>query len=398
VRVLILSKEGVGASIAYKLSLEGHSVDLWIEDGAYKDTLKGYVNRPDSWRPLTVSADLVLSDSAGFSKYGEVFGRLGKPMIGFNLVGDVLELNYRKGAEALNKVGIKTPAYLEAETVSEALQLDWQSDNGYVVNVYGEDYICQTEEIYNWVLSKLKPSDSVYVYENLKTDKTVEVYIEGWFNGINWVEPFNQTLCIEDGAIVMPVDKMNKLIKSTIFRLTPVLSLAGYRGPVSLKCIVTETDVYVVCIKCSFNDESIDALMTGLTEPVGAFLFDISTGVKKQMNLAKSVAGFDFLGSSEVCVEYEKDEDNKGLPICGLTDQDMKFTYLYHVYKGQSCIYATGADDHLLTATAFGRSVKEVQHRINKLGKNIKSLEVYYADNFNDADRDINLLKEWGWI
>ncbi len=80
-RVLIISKEGDGAGIAYKLTKEGHHVYLWIEDKHYKDSLKGYVNRPDSWRPLAASADLVLFDMVWYSEHKELFQRLGKPTL-----------------------------------------------------------------------------------------------------------------------------------------------------------------------------------------------------------------------------------------------------------------------------------------------------------------------------
>lgn len=396
-RVLILSKEGHGAGIAHRLSKEGHHVDLWIEDKEYKDTLKGFVERPDSWRPVAALADLVISDCAGYNKYAEVFGRLGKPMLGLNPVGDVLDLDYTKFNEALNKVGVKTPAFTIFKTPQEAQSLPWEAEAGYVVHTgYNEVKVCETEGLYKWVLSTLPPKDTVLVTENLKTDNTVMVSIEGWFNGISWIEPFNYTVYTKGASITLPMDKISKLVKATTFRLAPLLSRSSYRGPISLKCVVSEGEVYTVGVRGGFNKKSIESLMTGLTEPIGAFLFDTATGIKKQMSLAKSTAGFDFLGSVRVCSEY--DDNGKDMPICGMTDQDLKFTYFHNVYKDSPCIRFTGADEHIITATAFGRSVKEVQHRINKLTGNIKALDTYYKDNLSPLDRDIELLKEWSWL
>lgn len=397
-KVLILSKSGDGAGIAYKLFKEGHHVDLWIEDRKLKDTLKGFVGRPESWRPIAATADLVLSDCAGYSKYAEIFGRLGKPMIGFNPVGDVLELDYKKRIDALHKVGIETPPYEVFNNPKEALQLSWDSPTGYNICSYDsyEDILCETEEIYKWALSQINQNTEVIVTQNLLSDESVEVYVEGWFNGINWIEPFSYAVCSHEASVLIPTDRLNKLIKATVFRLSPILSRAGYRGPISIECVVTKDKVYATEVECSFNDDYMDAFMTGLTEPVGAFLFDVATGLKKQISLAKGTAGFDFLGSVEIC--RDDPESGKDMPVCGLNDQDLKFTYFYNMYKDSSCPRFTGADDLLMTATAFGRSVKEVQHRINKLCKNIKAVDIYYKTSLGDIDRGIELLKEWSWI
>lgn len=425
-RVLIVSKEGDGAGIAYKLTCEGHYVDLWIEDSHYKDCLKGYVHRPDSWRPVVAKADLVLCDMVGYSKYADIFRRLGKPVLCCNPVGDVLELNRQKGMEAFHKLGINTPPSQSFNSIQEAEKLEWKNETGYVLKAdgnldCGKTYLCETEEIYKWALSTLKDANKILVQELIPKEDSVEVSTEGWFNGIDFVEPFNHTFeekhhmpggigkmhgC--SGNIVIPVLKPTPLVKATTMRFALILSKAGYRGPVDVNCIVTKDKVYALELTCRFGFDAFEALMTGLTESVGGFLFDVATGIKKQMSLSRNASGYDYLSAVRVhrdpypmCKPDEIKEPDKGMPICGLNEQDMKFVYLCDVYRNKEDeqIKYAASDGVVLKATSFGRSVKEAQHRVYKLCKNIKAIDVAYANDIgNRVDKDIERLKEWGWL
>ena len=141
--------------------------------------------------------------------------------------------------------------------------------------------------------------------------------------------------------------------------------------------------------------------MTGLNEPIGGFFFDVATGIKKTMDIRK-----DYLIAVRVSRDpypYAKPADlkepDKGMPICGLTPLDMKFTYLCDVYKNGEQLKYAASDGVVLKATAFGRTVKEAQHRVYKICKNIKAIDIAYANDIGDrVDHDMNLLKEWGWL
>jgi len=420
-RVLILSKNGNGASMAYKLSKEGHTVDMWCDDPHYKDALKGYVGRPNSWRPLLPAADLVICDMVGFSKYAELFQRMGKPILCCNPIADILELDRKRGEEAFHRLGINTPPSQDFKSVEDAAKLKWVNETGYVVkgsgNIdTGKTYLCATEELYQWALTTMKDATDVVVQELIPKEGSVEVSTEGWFNGIDFIHPFNHTFeekhylpgdigkmtgCA--GNVVIPLEKPSKLCRDTVMRFKPILAKAGYRGPIDVNCIVTKDKVYALELTCRFGYDALEALMTGLNEPVGSFLFDVATGIKKSMDIR-----YDFLIAVRVSRDpypyakpYEIKEPDKGMPICGLTDLDLKFTYLSDVYKepGSNQMLYAASDGVVLRATAFGRSVKEAQHRVYKICKNIKAIDIAYANDIGDrVDKDIALLREWGWL
>lgn len=418
-RVLILSKEADGASIAYKLSKEGHHVDFWVENKEYKNNLLGFVNRPASWRPLVASADLVVCDMVGFSQYASMFQRLGKPTLCCNAVLDALELNRHNGMEAFNRLGINTPVTFTFSSVSEAKKLNWTNDAGYVIKVsgnldVGKTYLCETEELYQWALSTIPPNSDLIIQELIPKDDSVEISTEGWFNGVDWIYPFNHTFEEKQylsgnigkmtgcsGNVVLPVEGSNKLIEETIMKFKPLLTKAGYRGPLDINCIVTKDKLYALELTCRFGYDAIDALITGLNEPLGALLFDTATGIKKSMDIRT-----EFLIAVRVtrdpypyCTPADVDEPDKGMPICGLNDTDMKFTYLCDVYKDGDTLRYAASDGVILKATAFGRSVKEAQHRAYKICNNIKAIDIAYRNDIGDrVERDLKLLRDWSWL
>ena len=165
--------------------------------------------------------------------------------------------------------------------------------------------------------------------------------------------------------------------------------------------LVTKEKVYALELTCRFGFDAFEALMTGLNEPVGSFLFDTATGIKKSMDIRS-----DFLIAVRVTRDpypyakpSEVKESDKGMPICGLNETDMKFTYLCDVYKEEDDLKYAASDGVILKATAFGRSVKEAQHRVYKICNNIKAIDIAYRTDIGDrVDNDLKLLREWGWL
>jgi len=321
--------------------------------------------------------------------------------------------------QAFNKLGIETPPSQDFKSPEDAAKLKWVNDAGYVVKASGnldcgKTYVCKTEELYQWALTTMKGMTDIVVQECIPKECSVEISTEGWFNGIDFIHPFNHTFeekhylpgdigkmtgCA--GNVVLPLERPSRLVKETVMRFKPILSKAGYRGPIDINCIVTKDKAYALELTCRFGFDAFEALMTGLNEPVGAFLFDVATGVKKDMALRN-----DFLITVRVtrdpypyCKPADLDEPDKGMPICGLTETDLKFTYLCDVYKDGDQIKYAASDGVVLKATAFGRSVKEAQHRVYKICKNIQAIDIAYCNDIGDrVDKDIALLREWGWL
>lgn len=421
-RILILSKFGDGLTIAYKLVMEGHHVDIWIEDKRYKHDLENIVGRPKEWRPLLTKADLIICDMVGFSQYQDLFQKLGKPFIGANPVADVMELDRLRGLETFKRAGINQPEYWHFKSPKECVSsLDsiW-SDEGLVLKPFGnidvgKTYLCETKDLAIWALSTYPTSSELIVQRLIPKENSVEISTEGWFNGREFITPFNHTLeekyhmvgnvgkmtgCMGNLVFTTPGDK---LVNSTVKLLEPMLKKAGYKGPIDINAIVTKDKVYGLELTCRFGYDAIEALMQGLREPVANLLFETAIGSKKSMDISS-----DYLMCVRVArdpyptspSDLDKSEQDLGMPIMGLSAKDMPHVYLCDVYLDDDGTIRYGAADGLiLKATSFGRTIEEAHERVYKVVHNVKAVDIQYRTDIGlRGIKDIELLKQWGWL
>jgi phosphoribosylamine---glycine ligase len=420
-KVLILSTDGDGLSIAYKLVMEGHTVDMWIKKPQYKHDLKGIIGRPSEWRPLLPQADLVICDMVGFSQHMELFQKMGKPFLCCNPVADVMELDRLKGLETFRRSGIDQPEYWHYKSPQEAISaLDdiWESD-GLVFKPFGnidvgKTYCVEDKELARWALSTYPPGTQLIVQCKIPESSAVEISTEGWFNGREFISPFNHTL-EEKKLMVGNLGKMtgcmgnlvfttkgDKLVDATVRKLEPILKKSGYRGPIDINCMVTKDKALGLELTCRFGYDAIEALMQGLREPMANLLFETAIGSKTSMDITS-----DFLMSVRVVRDpypvdpmlLAKHEQDLGMPIMGLNKKDMDHVYLCDAYLDNGIIRYGASDGVLLKATSFGRSIDEARSRVYTVVQNIKGIDIMYRTDIGQrAIKDLERLRSWGWI
>lgn len=411
-RVLMISKEGDGCGIAWRLTQEGHHVDLWVKRPEYSHALKGIVNRVNSFRPYVADADLVLCDLVGFSEYASLFKRLGKPALGCSEVADMMELDRRRAQELFQRAGVTTPVTHYFDSPKSAATLNWTHESGYVVkpsdNLHvSKTYCCESEEIYQWALTTLPTDQELIVQEIVEG---VEVSTEGWFNGRDWIPPFNHTFeekrlaagsvgpmtgCM--GNVVFPLKEADRLTKETVMRLEPALRKASYKGPIDINCIVNAERAYALEITPRFGYDAIEALMHGTKGSFGGFLFDVATGIAKDMPLHS----FDYLIAVRVVVppypDPRSDTSTRGSPVMGLEGKGGS-VYPCDVYKDDG--YKVAASDGVLCKVAAnGRDVREARRRVYERVQEIEVLSAQYRTDIGSrVDADLAKLKQWGWL
>lgn len=409
----MISKEGDGCGIAWKLTKEGHHVDLYIKRPEYSHTLQGVVSRVNSFRPHVAEADLVICDLVGFSEHAPLFKRLGKPTLGCSEVADMLELDRRRGLEVLQRAGVATPTTHYFDSPKSAETLKWAHELGYVVKPQNNlhpsaTYLCENEETYKWALTTLPAQQELIVQEIVEG---VEVSTEGWFNGRDWIPPFNHTFeekplaaggvgvmtgCM--GNIVYPLKAPDKLTQATVIKLEPMLRKMSYKGPIDINCIVDEKSARALEITARFGYDAIEALMHGMKEPVGSFLFDVATGIARTMPLHS----FDYLIAVRVVMppfpDQRQDIGMRGSPVLGL-DGSGGSVFPCDVYKeGDSYLYAA-SDGVLAKVAANGRDVREARRRVYARVDDVRALSIYYRNDIGQrAEGDLSKLKQWGWV
>jgi phosphoribosylamine-glycine ligase len=211
----------------------------------------------------------------------------------------VIELNRAKGMEMFERAGVTIPDTYEFDTPKAAAALTKHNGwgDGWVVKPNGnistaKTMTCRDERLWDRTLGKLSPECSGIVQRLVSG---IEVSTEGWFNGTDFVTPFNHTF--EDkrfltgnlgvntgcmGNIVLRADS-DRLTAATVERVAPFLRMIGYRGPFDINCIVNESGAYALEATSRMGYDAVEALIEGLEEEAGTFLFDVASGTKKTM-------------------------------------------------------------------------------------------------------------------
>jgi phosphoribosylamine---glycine ligase len=426
VRVLFISKEGDGLGVGQRLAFEGHAVDFYISDSRFARAGRGLVNRVSDWRAAARRADLIIADCVGLGKLDNILRSLGRPMLGFSPALDTIELDRRKGMELFEQVGIQTPETHYFTSKAEALRLPAKEgwDAGWVVKPNGNISTAKTAVVTEAALwpraVAALPDPCSGILQRVVSG--VEVSTEGWFNGNNFVRPFNHTF--EDkrflagglgqntgcmGNVVLRADS-NRLTAATIERTEPFLRLLGYRGPFDINVIANGDGAHALEVTSRLGYDAVEALAEGLDEPLGDFLFDTAVGTKRDMALTSDTMIAVRLSVPPWPMRRPSQSDG-GEPVLGIDEDTLHHLFLTDIEKCGKEYITAGGDGVLLKATAVGgvREPKLAAHNtdytyearrrvyrlLDKIGVSNKQYRTDIGTRVND---DIAKLKQWKWL
>lgn len=410
--ILMLSKNGDGLGIAQKLVEEGHEVNVWIKEPGFKFAGMGIVNRVTGWRPHLPSADFVIADMVGFGNIAKTLDKFEVMHFGFNEIADTVELDRSKQMELFRKVGISIPETHEFSTPNEALDLldEWGGAKGWVVKPSGNldtgrTYHAHDKDTYKWVLEQYSGSQSLVVQRFMDG---VEISTEGWFNGSKWLEPFNHTFeekrlfpnnlgpntgCMGNVVVQAGNDKLVKELK----KLTTFLSLANYRGPVDLNCIVNEQGIFALELTPRLGYDAIEALHEIMNEPMTDLLMGVASGSKENIRLKD---GFVSMAVRLAIPPYpfkKADPNERGLPIKGLpSTKTLAHYYLTDVHKERDKYKWAASDGALMKITGSAKSVKSARQLTMQRVKKVDVMGAFWRDDIGSrVDSDVKQLQEW---
>jgi len=408
VKVLMISKQGDGLGVADRLTQEGHDVRVWTSNPKYAKDLQGIVSRIDTWRPSITWADFILADMVGFAHIQPVASRYGKPSLSLNAATEVLELDRLRALRTARAVGMRTPESWAYDNLTDARNA--RPDFPKMVKPSGNQGPEETRKVetraqYDWALSQFKMDQGLLLQEVVDG---IEISTEGWFNGSDWVTPFNHTFeekklmpgetgpgtgCMGNFVISAARDK---LVQETLGLMTPFLSKAGYRGPIDVNCIVKEDAAYFLEFTARMGYDAIEALATGLREPLGSMLFEVATGIKKEMRLTK-----DYMVAVRLCAPpYPNAGASKAdVPLEGIVPENRKYLFLTGVQRRGPLYVTSGSDGVIGKVTAIGRTPSEARSRAYRTLGNIKGIDLFYRPDIGvRVEKAMRQLREWGWI
>ncbi len=381
-RILFLSNEGNGLSLAIALSREGNDVRAFCPNAPRNG--EGLVDCVGSWRPHIPWADLVVADEPGWGAYEETLRRFGKPLFGISKSADLLSERVERQLDLLEKSGVSVPRHwtLGAGDSSgiENVLSEWP-DEGVVV----EGERCEDPSTFQFVAEMYRDEDPL-VMERLIG---VEVQTVGFYNGRGWMEPFHHAVTHgREGGVVIRSGG-DDVVKSVLLPIEGFLSMIGHRGMVVVRSFVDNAGATAIGVTAGVRVELLEAICSDLRTKLVDLLFETAQGVRTDVGSRRSVTAFVAARSGWA----------EGAPIEGLCDEGLKHLWPNRVRVGQEKWHCGIGESDVFRATAWGQDGIEALKRATRTVREIR----YLNKKFDPWLRErivpsLDFLKEGGMI
>ncbi len=237
--------------MALRLQREGHPVTWFAKGDMAKLAGKGLV--PFAKEPP--DGAIVIFDCTGEGPRGTAYRKAGHLVIGGNPFDRPLELNRPEGARIARRAGMVTPPTYPFSDIPSALRFLKKKDGKWFVKVSGDGvemdtYDAPDSEFMARYLKYVQERAQVKPFVLQQTVQGTEVSCNGWFNGHEFIGPFDVTLeekkqlagdlgCrtgCESNVVYHAQD--DKLADITIALVEDVLAEEGYVGPCDINSLI----------------------------------------------------------------------------------------------------------------------------------------------------------------
>jgi phosphoribosylamine--glycine ligase len=420
--ILLISKEGDGIPVALRFAQEGHIVKFWVKDDKAKPSLKGFMNPSQIKDPRVMleQYDLVIGDMVGLGSYFDDFRSKGKLIFGGGTFNDKLELDRDYGikvARSLLKVDVPDSTLID--DVNEAVDYVAKAKCEQVLKPLGNKATSLTlvsrDEKNRTLISYLK-NIGQQLMPCVIQDRVdgIEISTEGFFNGKEFVTPFNHTFerkrfmegdkgcntgCM--GNVVFTTQG-NPITESVLMPLSPLLTKMKYVGPIDVNAIFTKDKGYFIEFTTRYGYDAIQAFSELIKGSFFDFHYKIAT---------RSVTNFDtFDKEFGLAVRlslppWPSSDDRvtklKGIRVVDIPKPAQKHVWLSDVMlDGDGNLSMAGVDGVIGCVTARGETIRECKRRVYRTVNSISlHNDIQYRMDIADGVEDkINKLTEWGWL
>jgi phosphoribosylamine---glycine ligase len=371
-KYLMISQGGDGLGLALRLRLENqdNQVAVWIREGRAKQNYTGLLAKPDRWGDVLDADTVVLFDSSGGGRTADRLRARGHHVFAGSSFADQLELDRPLALDFMSQAGIKTPEsktfhswdkakeYVRGHDARLVFKASGDTGNflGSYVSYDSGDLVEMLDYFAGVTAGQGKPE---FILQDFV--EGVEVSTEGWFNGREFMTPWNHTLerkqLMNDGLgpsggcagnIVWPERELNHVIEEGIARMAPILAEHDYIGPIDLNSVVNDEGVWGLEFTPRFGYDALPALLELVDGQIGPIITSMARleypTVLPLVN--KRAAG---LRISIPPYPSEQHHPDEGIPIRGLTREDRSHLYFYDVMLDPA--------NHLVSTSAFGAVV-----------------------------------------
>jgi len=301
-RVLFISRELIGADLAYILKKEGCDVHLFIDNEPDRDSFDGMVEKTTNWENDLgwVGKDgLIIFDDVGYGNIQDKLRNKGYLVIGGSFDGDQLELDREYAQSVFRKNGVIDDKFETKKFSVEAAiafvkknKGRWvikQNDHNNELNYIG--HFDDGSDLISVLENYKDKAGAEYIISLQKKVEGVEVAIGRFFNGKDWVGPsvinFEHKHFLNDdigplggetGTLMWYENNDTKLFNRTLDKIKKHLIDSNYKGYIDINCIVNGDSIYPLEITSRFGSSTIETQCEIHNSSWFSFLYAIATG------------------------------------------------------------------------------------------------------------------------
>lgn len=402
---VIYSRHGDGIALAPRLLAEGNDVSLYLERGKRSYANLG-IPTLEQFDPAALDSDVVVVfDMVGRGRLADECRKRGLGVVGSSAFGDRLELDRAYGAMVMEAVGIKIPPTRVFTSFAEGIRFADSAKGGLFFKphgnkgtalTFGDDDPALVAKMIRHFAGKW---EGPVAFELQDKVEGIELSIEGWFNGHDWMTPFNSTfedkrlhagdLGPNTGSMSSTVfayqHQRPKMAKETLLRLTTILRKAHYVGPLDLNT----KGGFGLEFTARFGYDALWALIELMQGDVGKVLADLGRGqMRRQLPLSR-----DFAFAMRLMIPKEEgDVAPRGLPITGVKFGDPHVWLLDVMGSPVGELVTAGVDGVIGVVTGAGSSIDEARKFVFQRVSAITVPNLFYR--VDAGDRAKRQLKE----
>ena len=431
--ILFISKNGLGANIAYLLKKEGHSVKLFIQSKASAGIFDNLVEKTRNWKRelqwLTKNG-LIIFDDSGFGKIQDDLRKKGYLVFGGSEEADRLEYDRQYTEQIFREHNIEFFPTKTFNNVIEAAEyasinpnmwvIKREKDNNKFVSYvghdkYGKDVVGLLKNYSHIPKINRQP---VSLQERIVG---VEIGVGRYFNGQNWVGPIEINVehpHLFPGGIGPYTSEMgtlawytsneeNKLYSDTLKKLEGYLKEINFKGDFAINCIINEHGVYALELTPRLGSPIIHLHSELHKTSWGDIFYKIANGQNCEIEYKKgfgivmlmSVPPFPYSHQFKIDMTY-------GLQISldELTSEEKNHVHFEEVSKrmigNKEDYYIADHDGYVLYITAVAETIKKANEEANKIASKIKIPKSFYRNDIGLKfdNEDFQKLKDWGYL
>ena len=236
----------------------------------------------------------------------------------------------------------------------------------------------------------------------------VAISTEGWFNGREFMHPFNHTVERKQlmdynlgpsggcsGNCVWRVEQLNHIVEEGISKMASTLRQFDYRGPVDLNTIVNPQGVWALEFTPRFGYDALPAFLELVEGDVGELIAKVAMGEHPQEMLLKP----GFASALRISVPPYPSEEfrpNPGVPVNGFTREDRPHLFFYEVMlNARDQLVTSGSGGTVCAVTGWGESIPGSLWGPYELAKKSKIPDKQYRNDLIDQlDQDYSKFKQ----